>query len=311
MDYTYIIFGEAVMVTLEQLACFKAVFEFKSYSKAARTTGKTRATVRERVKALEDTLGFELFETSGKSLIATQTAKHLYPRAANLNRQSKEFYSVALSTFSTEITSIVLHHDDLIPLCLLCDIDDAIEREFPDISINWLQRDRDSSFKDIESGEALFSIMPTIGNIFPSSKVGVFNLGTYQYAPYTSVNSGISHQLIDLNELTTEDFLLTENSVLNEMRYANISNRKHLVSNNDMLLHKIQKKGWTLLSTANAKEFVDAGKLRRINIKEVPMNLRQEMVLFYPLHSEMDKQRSRIIEIAKECAITFGDSKYA
>ncbi|WP_153914411.1 LysR family transcriptional regulator [Shewanella sp. TC10] len=299
------------MVTLEQLSCFKAVYELNSYSKAARATDKTRATVRERIKALEDVLGFELFETQGKSLVPSENARHLYPRANNLTRQSKEFYSVALSTFSTEITSIVLHHDDLIPLCLLSDIDDAIEREFPNISINWLQRDRQSSFKDIESGDALFSIMPTIGKIFPNTKVGIVNLGTYQYAPYTSMDSDISHQEIDLNQLTTEDFLLTENSVLNEMRYANISNRKHLVSNNDMLLHKIQKKGWTLLSTANAQDFIETGKLRRIKIKETIVNLRQEMVLFYPLHSEMDSTRNRIIEIAKECATNFANSPYA
>ncbi|WP_028772693.1 LysR family transcriptional regulator [Shewanella waksmanii] len=299
------------MVTLEQLSCFKAVYELNSYSKAARATHKTRATVRERVKALEDTLGFELFETQGKAVLPTKSGIHLYPRADNLTRQSKEFYNVALSTFSTAITSIVLHHDDLIPLCLLSDIDDAIEREFPDISINWLQRDRAASLKDIESGNALFSIMPTIGKIFPNTKVGIVNLGTYQYAAYTSVNSGISQQGIDLNELTTEDFLLTENSVLNEMRYANISNRKHLVSNNDMLLHKIQKKGWTLLSTANAQEFVEAGKLRKIHIKETIVNLRQEMVLFYPLHAEIDKTRSRIIAIARETATTFASSRFA
>ncbi|CDT64054.1 LysR family transcriptional regulator [Vibrio coralliirubri] len=299
------------MVTLEQLSCFKAVYELNSYSKAARSTDKTRATVRERVKALEDILGFELFEIQGKTVVPTKSARHLYVRADNLIRQSKEFYSVALSTFSTDVTSIVLHHDDLIPLCLLSDIDDAIEREFPDISINWLQRDRGSSFKDIEAGDALLSIMPTIGQIFPNTKVGVVNLGTYQYAPFTSMESGISHQAIDLNELTTEDFLLTENSVLNEMRYANISNRKHLVSNNDMLLNKIQKKGWTLLSTANAQDFVDAGKLRKINVKETLVNLRQEMVLFYPLHSEMNKTRSRIIEIAKECAAVFANGRYS
>ncbi|MEZ9864013.1 LysR family transcriptional regulator [Vibrio breoganii] len=299
------------MITLEQLACFKAVYELSSYSKAARETNKTRATVRERVKALEDVLGFELFEVVGKTLFATEQAKHLYSRADNLTRQAKEFYSVALSTFSTEITSIVLHHDDLIPLCLLSDIDDAIEHEFPHISINWLQRDRESSFKDIESGSALFSIMPTVGKVYPSTKVGSVNLGTYQYATYTSVKSSIPKHPIDLIQLATEDFLVTENAVLNEMRYANISNHKHLISNNDMLMHKIQKKGWTLLSIANAEDYVDTGKLRTIKVKETLGNLRQEMVLFYGLHSEMDAARSRIIDITKQCAANFAKGPYA
>ncbi|GEA61161.1 LysR family transcriptional regulator [Vibrio comitans] len=299
------------MITLEQLSCFKAVYELSSYSKAARKTNKTRATVRERVKALEDVLGFDLFEVIGKTLFPTAQAEHLYARADNLTRQAKEFYSVALSTFSTGITSIVLHHDDLIPLCLLSDIDDAIEREFPHISINWLQRDRESSLKDIESGNALFSIMPSIGKIYPSTKVGVVNLGTYQYAPYTSVTSNIPKHPVDLTELTMEDFLVTENAVLNEMRYANISNRKHLISNNDMLMHKIQKKGWTLLSIANAQDYVDAGKLRTIKMKETLGSLRQEMVLFYGLHSEMDAARSRIIDLAKECAVNFAKGPYA
>ena len=87
------------MITLEQLSCFKAVYELSSYSKAARKTNKTRATVRERVKALEDVLGFDLFEVTGKTLFPTAQAEHLYARADNLTRQAKEFYSVALSTF--------------------------------------------------------------------------------------------------------------------------------------------------------------------------------------------------------------------
>lgn len=299
------------MITLEQLSCFTAVYECNSYSKAARKISKTRATVRERIKALEDVLGFELFIVHGKALNPTSNAQHLYSRAENLTRQSKEFYTVALSTFATTISSVVLHHDDLVPLSLLSNIDDAIEREFPDISINWLQRDREASLKDIESGEALFSVMPTIGKIYPSTKVAITNLGTYQYAAYTAVDSNISREVINLNALTNEDFLLTENSVLNEMRYANISNRKHLVSNNDMLLHKIRKKGWTLLSTANAHDLVNAGKLRRIKVSETLDTLRQEMVLFYPLHSELDPSRNRIIEIAKECAKQFAKSPYA
>ncbi|AIW15624.1 LysR family transcriptional regulator [Vibrio tubiashii] len=299
------------MITLEQLSCFKTVYELNSYSKAARATNKTRATVRERVKALEDILGFELFETEGKSLVPTEQAHHLFPRAENLTRQSKEFYNVALSTFSTQITTVTLHHDDLVPLCLLSDIDDAIGDEFPDISVNWLQRDRKTSLDEIESGDATFAIMPTVGKIFPNTKVGLINLGTYRYGLYTSTNSSISNHVIDLNELTTEDFILTENSVLNEMRYANISNRKHLISNNDMLLHKIQKKGWTLLSIANAQPYVESGKLRKIEINEALGDLRQELVLFYPLNSEMDRTRRRIIEIAKECAKDFALSRLA
>ncbi|WP_261817817.1 LysR family transcriptional regulator [Vibrio gallicus] len=299
------------MITFEQLSCFTAVYECSSYSKAARKVNKTRATVRERVKALEDVLGFELFEIHGKTLTPTSSAQHLYSRAENLTRQSKEFYTVALSTFETSITSVVLHHDDLVPLSLLSSIDDAIEREFPNIAINWLQRDREASLKDIESGEALFSVMPTTGKIYPSTKVAMTNLGTYQYAAYTATDSTISREVIDLNDLTTEDLLLTENSALNNMRYADISNRKHLVSNNDMLLHKIQKKGWTLLSTANAHHLVSAGKLRRIRISESLGTLRHEMVLFYPLHSELDPNRSRIIKIAKECAEQFSHSLYA
>ncbi|MCL9774003.1 LysR family transcriptional regulator [Vibrio methylphosphonaticus] len=299
------------MITLEQLMCFKAVYELNSYSRAARATGKTRATVRERVKALEDNLGFDLFEVNGKALIPTHQANYLFPRADNLTRQSKEFFSVALSTFSASISTINLHHDDLVPLCLLSDIDDAIADEFPDISINWLQRDRQSSFSEIESGGALFTIMPTIGKIYPSTKVGMINLGTYQYAPYTSVDSNISHNMISLNELTTEDFLVTENAMLNEMRYAKISNRTHLVSNNDLLMKKIQKKGWTLLSIANAEEYVCSGKLRKINVKESLGNLRQEIALFYGLHSEMNKSKTRIIEIATDCAAKFTQSNFS
>lgn len=296
------------MITLEQLSCFKAVYECNSYSKAARQTGKTRATVRERTKALEDILGFDLFEVEGKTLLPTMEAIHLYPRADNLTRQSKEFMAVALSTFSTQITSINLYHDDLIPLPLLTDIDEAIGERFPELSINWLQRDRQSSFLKLESGEALFSIMPTIGNIYPGTKIRVVNMGTYRYAPYTSVDSSIPTRTIDLSELTTEDFLVTENAILNEMRYAKISNCTHLVSSNDMLMQMIQKKGWTLLSVANAKEYIEAGKLREIHVTEASGNLRQEIALFYALDSEMDKTKRRIIDITKECAKKFAQS---
>ncbi|MEZ8965988.1 hypothetical protein [Vibrio breoganii] len=53
------------------------------------------------------------------------------------------------------------------------------------------------------------------------------------------------------------------------------------------------------------------GKLRTIQVKESLGNLRQEMVLFYGLHSEMDAARSRIIDIAKQCAANFAKGPYA
>ena len=54
------------MISIEQVTCFTAVYERQSFSAASTQLGKARSTVRERINALEDLMGVELFIIEGK-----------------------------------------------------------------------------------------------------------------------------------------------------------------------------------------------------------------------------------------------------
>ncbi|MBU0730766.1 MAG: LysR family transcriptional regulator [Proteobacteria bacterium] len=63
---------------------FVAVTESRSFSKAADVLYLTQPAVSKRIAALEEILGFRLFDRIGKKIILTEAGKELYPRAKRI-----------------------------------------------------------------------------------------------------------------------------------------------------------------------------------------------------------------------------------
>ncbi|GAL33641.1 hypothetical protein JCM19240_2337 [Vibrio maritimus] len=59
-----------------------------------------------------------------------------------------------MSAYQGEISNVTIYHDSSTPTTLILTIENAIKSLFKDITISWLQRDRNHCLEQIEKGEA-------------------------------------------------------------------------------------------------------------------------------------------------------------
>ncbi len=285
------------MISIEQIACFTAVYELQSYSAASKKLGKARSTVRERINAVEDMMAMALFSIEGKKAVPTDIAHRLYPRARLLARQSLEFENIVLSAYQGELSNITAYHDSSIPLKLLIAVEAEIKTKHPSLTINWLQRDRNHCIKEVEKGEVLFAIMPGIGKLHPNAGIGNVNLGTCRLSTYTSTQSAIPKRPISVNEIATERQLITENDLANDLRHTKLSSEYEVVTSQQLLIEKLKCGGWAVLPVADMNDYINSGMFREIELKEAPSSIRQDCIMFYNMSSEASPQENEILKL--------------
>ncbi len=78
------------MLDLRQLYIFLAIWETRSFSKAAERVHLTQPTISSHVKALEEELGVVLFDRRGRHVVPTRAAERLLPMARQLLRLSRQ-----------------------------------------------------------------------------------------------------------------------------------------------------------------------------------------------------------------------------
>ncbi|MGL6258248.1 LysR family transcriptional regulator [Vibrio sp. WXL210] len=294
------------MMTIDQLASFKAAYETSGYSAAGRVIGKDRATVREHVMALEDSIGKSLFTVVGKRLEPTSTADQLYPRAKHITKQMTDFERVALASFEAELNEIIIIHETLLPLTYLTHLETCISQRFPSIKIKLLHKNRRESMRALEQGEAHFALLTAQGDAFPGDAVGVSHLGVTQFAPYAHPSSPLfSRPEITLLDLAEEIQYVSENVDSINLNVLKHSNFQHIVSNNDLIVSLLESRGWSALNRLDARKYEQVGWLKELRLKELPQPYTINISLFDAYAFEANKTAVEVKAIILDCARKF------
>ncbi len=94
------------MLSLHQLRCFLAAYEHGSLTAAADELGYAQPSVSEQIRALERSLGAELFTRVGRGVVPTLTAESLRPSAERALAAVEEARRVAQSVTALETGTI-------------------------------------------------------------------------------------------------------------------------------------------------------------------------------------------------------------
>lgn len=81
--------------TLDQLLCFRFVAEEGSLTAASKRLHRAKSAVRYHIEALEEQLGFSLFDRSGYRLSLSKRGERFLRRAAFLEEEAKELFQYA------------------------------------------------------------------------------------------------------------------------------------------------------------------------------------------------------------------------
>ena len=78
------------MADIRQFRIFLAIWETRSFSRAAEQVHLTQPTVSAHIKALEEQLGVTLFDRKGRQVVPTRAAKRLFPMARQIVRLASQ-----------------------------------------------------------------------------------------------------------------------------------------------------------------------------------------------------------------------------
>ncbi|MDF2154630.1 LysR family transcriptional regulator [Vibrio sp. CAU 1672] len=289
------------MFSYDHLLAFCATYEEQGYSAAAKKLGKDRTTIRDQVKALEESYDVALFNIVGKKATPTPAAQHVYQRAKSIIANTKKLNQSLCVLHQEDLASITVYHDISLPLELALKIEHAMGQKFPEVKLHWLHRNRDEAFAEIEQTSNSIAIMQHRHRQSTQQAIEFVSLGYGKLSLYTGARSTLRH----LNNLTAEDLKLakqyiSENhfNILPEM-FA-ISPHYHLVSNNDLLITLLKYDGWAILSTELAQTFVAKGELYELDIAEVANQFSYGLSLFYSAPLETHPMMEVIKSICKQ-----------
>jgi DNA-binding transcriptional LysR family regulator len=94
------------MLSLHQLTCFIAVYEHGSLTRAAEELGYAQPSVSEQIRALEKSLGVQLFRRVGRGVVPTTVAETLRPHAERTLAAAEDTRRAAQAVRSFETGTI-------------------------------------------------------------------------------------------------------------------------------------------------------------------------------------------------------------
>lgn len=171
--------------SLEQLNTFVAVYEQKSFSKAAALLNKHRSTVGQVIVNLEEILMIPLFERIGRSVNPSNEAELLYRYAKQAVEQLKAFDKLALNLSDGELEAINIAYSSFFPQLAIADIRMQLAKDFPDLKVNLFVRNQQQIKQQLESGQLHFGLV-NVHNAKAMHSINTTYLETLSLVPFGS-----------------------------------------------------------------------------------------------------------------------------
>ena len=236
--------------SIEQLTTFVAVYETKSFSKAATQLGKHRTTTSQVISNLEDDLAIPLFERVGRSVEATNAGRMLYHYAKMVVQQATALNKVAMSLSAGMVEEINIAYSSFIPNNVLVAIRDRLSEQFPLLKVNYFIRSKPEIEAGLENGDFQFAFVNVDARRAMHSKDATF-LRNLSFCVYASKYSELARTPRDLvlSKLKTTRQLVLKSMVDDEMAEKIIMSANYEVVDSLALMVKLIKEdiGWGVM----------------------------------------------------------------
>ncbi|MDG3086148.1 LysR family transcriptional regulator [Vibrio hannami] len=290
------------MFSYELLSSFCAAYEEESYSLAAKKIGKDRTTIREQVKALEDTYEVDLFFIEGKRVKPTKNAIHLYAHARHLVNSSDKLHSAFRYVEGGEPLTLTIYHDSGLSNVLALKIEQELSRTYPQLKTTWSHTDRDDAFLALQDKMNGIAFMPHLNaSHLPPKAISYSHIGYGKLGVYVGRKSKLRHiQNLSFGDLSLEKQYASADLINFSPDLFIVSSQIHVVSNNDMLFEMVKYAGWIVTHRELAEPYVQRGELYEIEIAELSNSAKLGLSMFY----SMDLEDSPVADLVKSIAKT-------
>lgn len=146
--------------TLEQWRMFKAVVDAGGFNQAASLVHKSQSSVHHAVQKLENAIGVELFENSGRKVKLSSQGELMYRRANFLLNEAQKLEAVAASLQAGTETLLRIAVDIIFPADLLYNVLSKVSDEFPLLRIEIEETVLSGANSLLDSGNVDIAISP-------------------------------------------------------------------------------------------------------------------------------------------------------
>jgi DNA-binding transcriptional LysR family regulator len=161
--------GLRAMFDWNDLRYFLAVARDGSTLAAGRSLRVSQTTVARRIAALEEALGFPLFEKRQAGYALTPLGKDLLERAEQVERATGAFGEAAAAQSRDLSGSVKITTEEVYAITLLAPLLRELHEQHPEIRI---ELDTSQTVRDLGAGEADISLRSTKGSDRPAGLVG-------------------------------------------------------------------------------------------------------------------------------------------
>ncbi|GEA59184.1 LysR family transcriptional regulator [Vibrio comitans] len=289
--------------SIEQLQAFVAVYEERSFSKAAASLNKHRSTTGQVIVNLEDILAVELFERIGRTVEPTKEGKLLYHYAKIALEQSRVFDKIALSLSYGGLEEVTFAYPSVTPHRLLSSIRAKLAEDFPNLTVNFIVRNKAEIEQGMREGEIHFGlVMITKGKGIYS--VDSTFLGHMEFLPFVKKGGELSKLPASdvLNALrTSRQFMLKSLSEegFNEMLL--LSAKHDEIEQLALIIKMIQDDlGWAWLPKVLTESQYITDNLQALDVDQLKNGIKFSFALWNPHSKQVIDVKSSIMSAVEE-----------
>ena len=267
----------------QSLNIFIQVAELNSFTKAAEKLGYSQPTISFQIKQLEKELNVQLFDRIGHTITLTDEGKLILKYAQNICNMSQEMIKSTTSRYEAH-GNIRIGMGDSLCLPLIAKQFDSFKNKYPNVSLTIITDSTDKLFNYLNHNEV--DLICTLDSkVHDISYVVVDEEEINVHIVVASSHPLANKSKVTMNDLLNESFLLTEKGrsyrrMLDECFAKNNLEINPILemSNADLLCELvINNIGISFLPDYVTQKAVDEGKVKRINVEDIHVELWRQL----------------------------------
>ena len=270
---------------LKNLEIFIYVAEQNSFTKAAQKLGYTQAAISFQIKQLEQSLGVMLFERINHSIKLTPKGKELLTIAHRILDLSDEMVKTAKSEENEIKGNVTIAMADSLCHWLFWDNYSRFHNIFPDVSLKIISGSTEEMFRLAKQNDVDF-IFTLEKHLYDSNYVTVKEHPVDIHFVASSKNTKLDNKIYCLSDIINESFILTEKGMsyrqpLDEKLAKDSCEISPMfeIGDTDLICRLVeQNMGISYLPDFVTQPFVDEGKIKHINVKDVKSDIWIQML---------------------------------
>ncbi|RMG69199.1 MAG: LysR family transcriptional regulator [Nitrospirae bacterium] len=290
-----------LLMNFHQLNTFLKVYSYRSFTRAAEELGLSQPTISEQIKNLESELGFKLFDRLGRTVVPTQEAELLYPRAQEILDEVRNLKNY-ITEETRRVEGLIKVGASTIPGTYLLPAYAAGFRQlYPEVSFEISVADSEDITERVKSHELL---MGFTGAIMDSEKV--------EAVPFYQDRLIVvgSERLVKKNRLGVEEllklpFLLRERGSGTRKTMENFFASRGIgvgdlnviavLGSTDAVKQALKASlGISIISDIAVKEELKSGKLKEVKVRG--FNIKRDFYIITLKHRTLPLQYRRFYD---------------